>query len=488
MRVSGSLIALIRFAAAAVIGSFIMLVGLGVYWLDSRPDLSVWHIAELDEEYTRQSPVTDFADYLRLEERLFRQLDERVYAAVPVAFNSQINRYTRASRADPGRSGVNWNRSFELRQETPEVAVLLLHGLSDSPYSVRALAESLHAQGATVLGLRIPGHGTAPSALVDIEWQDMAAAVRLAVRHLRAAGAERPLYIVGYSNGGALAIEYALAQLTDETLPAVQGIVLLSPEIGVSPAAALAVWQGRMGRLLGLDKLAWNGLAPEYDPYKYNSFPVNAGDLAYRITQHIQKQIGALQKTGSLTEMPPVLAFQSSVDATVTGAALIAHLFDRLPSAGNELVMFDINRIAELGGLLKQDPRAVFGPLLSTAERGYDLTVVTNKSDSSRGVVARTRAHDGSVAVVDIDDEWPADVYSLSHVALPFPPDDPVYGRGPYLPGDGLRLGNLALRGERGVLQISGNQLLRLRWNPFFGYVERRTLEFTGVVAEASQQ
>ena len=44
----------------------------------------------------------------------------------------------------------------------------------------------------------------------------------------------------------------------------------------------------------------------------------------------------------------------------------------------------------------------------------------------------------------------------------------------------GIRLGNLAMRGERGVLQVSAADMLRLRWNPFSPYVEQRVLDFLG--------
>ncbi|MDE0835109.1 MAG: hypothetical protein OSA84_02010 [Akkermansiaceae bacterium] len=67
--------------------------------------------------------------------------------------------------------------------------------------------------------------------------------------------------------------------------------MLLSPEIGVSKAAGLAVWQGRIGHWLGLEKLAWNSISVEYDPFKYNSFAVNAGDQAYRITVEIEERM-----------------------------------------------------------------------------------------------------------------------------------------------------------------------------------------------------
>ena len=69
---------------------------------------------------------------------------------------------------------------------------------------------------------------------------------------------------------------------------------------------------------------------------------------------------------------------------------------------------------------------------------------------------------------------WPHEVYSLSHVALPFPPDDPVYGGPNAGKSPGIQLGDIALRGEKGVLQVSGTDMLRLRWNPFHDYVAKR--------------
>ena len=70
---------------------------------------------------------------------------------------------------------------------------------------------------------------------------------------------------------------------------------------------------------------------------------------------------------------------------------------------------------------------------------------------------------------------WPPGIYSLSHIALPFPGEDPWYGHGE----DGkMTLGNLALRGERGGLRISSSDMLRQRWNPFFPWLQRRAHDF----------
>ena len=73
--------------------------------LDSRPDLKVWHIADLDEEFTAGSDVDTFDQYLALEERLFAQLQRDVYAQIEQDDRHRINRYHRGSFACGTRPG-----------------------------------------------------------------------------------------------------------------------------------------------------------------------------------------------------------------------------------------------------------------------------------------------------------------------------------------------------------------------------------------------
>jgi len=486
-RARGLLVHLTRLVLYGGVSVVLTLLVVFVRYLDGRPDLDVWHLADLDAEFTAQSSVESFEDYLELEERLFNQLDEQVYARTGPVGSDRINRYKRGSLADPARWPRNWNRSFLMEAGEPKAMVLLLHGLSDAPYSLQPMARRLHGAGATVLGLRIPGHGTAPSALVTVRWQDMAAAVRLAVKHLADSGDDLPIYIVGYSNGAALAVDYALSTLEVDDNPPVAGLVLLSPEIGVASAAALAVWQARLGHLLGLEKLAWNDILPEYEPFKYGSFAVNAGDVSYRLTREIQRKLERLRTGGSLQDMPPVLAFSSVIDATVVAPALVNNLFNRLPAGGHELVLFDLNRRAGIEQILRWQPDAMIDALRQAPGTTYAFSLVTNESAHSSQVVVR-HWHPGSGT---IDEEalglaWPDGVYSLSHVALPFPPDDPLYGGYPKAAGPGIQLGNIALRGERGALLISDSAMLRLRWNPFYSYLEDRALQFIGLDSEAA--
>jgi pimeloyl-ACP methyl ester carboxylesterase len=464
-----------------LVGAFFVLLIGAVLYLNSRPDLKIWHQADLDAEFTVDSPVHSFTEYLALEERLFAQLKERVYARIEAADKHDINRYSSGSLSDPDSWPTNWNHSFEMAAASPRAGVLLLHGMSDSPYSLRSLGQHLQASGATVLGLRIPGHGTAPVGLTDVSWEDMAAAVELAMQHLHETLGDKPIYIVGYSNGSALAVHYALSVLDDPGLPPASGLVLFSPAIGVSPAAAFAVWQARLGHLLGLQKLEWNSLLPEYDPFKYGSFAVNASDLVYRLTAEIQSHFDTLDKA-DLNRFPRVLAFQSVVDGTVSVNDLVKGLFKRLPDNGHELVLFDINRISDLQYILAKDPGPQLDALLHDVDLSFAVSVVTNRDETSRDIVIRHKeAGDAEVTSTATEFSWPENLFSLSHLALPMPEQDPLYGGPDAGRSPGVHLGNLALRGERGVLRVSATDMLRIRWNPFYSYLEQRTLDFMGL-------
>lgn len=483
---------LLRALAYGFAGSTLMLIAIGVTFLNGRPDLSDWHTLKLHEEFDDKSPDRSFTDYLEREDRLFAEMDEEIYGPAPQAIEGVIHRYQPGSLANPREFERDWNRTFEMvpNEGIPATAgILLLHGMSDSPYSLLHLGEAFHARGAHVIGLRIPGHGTIPSGLTRVEWEDMAAAVRLAMRHLGDEnGPDVPLYLVGYSNGGALSVNYALESLEEEELPTASGIVLLSPAIGVTPMAAIAPWQARLGRLLGLQKLAWNSINPEYDPYKYVSFAVNAGYQVRRLTIELGEKLEQQAREGRLNELPPILAFQSIVDSTVSTPALIERLFALLPAGKHELVLFDINRSAGLGGLLRGDPTATVDSLIARDDAPYALTLIGNRDSSARDIVTRSFGKEG---ILDgepqaLATEWPRGVYSLSHVALPFPGVDPFYGNPDLFPeaASPLNLGNLSLRGENGVLRISPADQLRLRWNPFYPYLESRVLDFFALPGE----
>src|SRR5262249_24457162 len=117
--------------------------------------------------------------------------------------------------------------------------------------------------------------------------------------------------------------------------------------------------------------------------------------------------------------------------------------------------------------------------LLPDAPRRFRTTIVTNASADSSEVVERV-TDAGAVAIRSrpLGLTYPDDVYSLSHVAVPFPPSDPLYGLEPDGGEDfGINLGAMAMRGERGVLVVNAGFLLRLGSNPFFPYMIQRIEE-----------
>lgn len=113
--------------------------------------------------------------------------------------------------------------------------------------------------------------------------------------------------------------------------------MLISPEIGILPGDAFAPVQAWIGETLGLKKLAWNSVEVEFDPYKHNSFALNAYILACLATKLIRGQLTDLVYRGQIDKMPPILAFQSAADATVEAPVLISELFDKL-NGGNHVL------------------------------------------------------------------------------------------------------------------------------------------------------
>jgi hypothetical protein len=108
----------------------------------------------------------------------------------------------------------------------------------------------------------------------------------------------------------------------------------------------------------------------------------------------------------------------------------------------------------------------------------FRLTIIGNRPGGTARLAAYTREPGANVEQqTDLDLEWPRGVFSLGHVALPFPPDDPVYGLDPKPgPGPAFHLGMVAPRGESGALLVPLGTFARLRCNPFFEVVRARVV------------
>ena len=227
------------------------------------------------------------------------------------------------------------------------------------------------------------------------------------------------------------------------------------------------------------EKFPWLDVYPEYDPFKYNSFPKAAGEQTFLLTQELQRQVNQLVEAGKVSELPPLLTFQSLTDATVLTVAIVDSLYDKLISNGSELVLFDVNRLSGVEQFLRPGHDELLDRTVRNPDRTYTLTLVTNAHPDSMQVIAKTMQA-GSVSGTDEDFglAWPLGTYSLSHLAIPIPPDDPLYGVIEHPDADSrLKIGDLAPRGEKQVLTVPINLMMRLRHNPFFEYIEKRLVQ-----------
>jgi|GEM_PF-1241716 len=420
--------------------------------------LKPWHTEKLDEEFTenKADQVRTFDDYLELENRLFQQLDEKVYAQTGTGLEYKLDRYSSGSAADPRKGEPDWNRSFEFSTENPRGGVLLIHGMSDSPYSLRTLGKALNRNGYWVVGMRMPGHGTAPSGLRHISRHDMAAAVRIGMTHLGDRVGGKPVHMVGYSTGAPLALEFALDALNGKSSPVPGSLVLVSPAIGIHPIAGIASFKDWLSNIPGLSGLAYTQIQPEFDPYKYNSFATNAARVVHGLTRSVATRIEQRAATNPDIVLPPVLVFKSTVDATVSTNAVVDNLLEHLHEDRHELVLFDINRYAASYRLLVDDPAPLTDRVMDNDKLPFTVSLVTNKTPDSRHVISKYKTPFSAEASHkrELESSWPAGVISLSHVALPFAPDDPLYGQRPPNKEEFLFLGQLGIQGERGLLTI----------------------------------
>ncbi len=114
------------------------------------------------------------------------------------------------------------------------IGVLLVHGFTGSPASMRPWAEFLHSKGYTVRVPLLPGHGTKVEDLNHIKWQEWPAKVVSELDEL--AKTCDQIFLIGLSMGGGTVLNVAISNQTR-----ISGLILVNPMIhikGVSVESA----------------------------------------------------------------------------------------------------------------------------------------------------------------------------------------------------------------------------------------------------------
>ncbi len=199
------------------------------------------------------------------------------------------------------------NSPFQWYPETltqyPKKAILLVHGMLESPFSLWDLGKHFLRRGFFVKSILLPGHGTVPGDLLTMKRNHWKKAVEYGISCCEKEADE--IYLLGFSAGACLSLLSAFANPHRFA-----GLFLFSPMIHLK--TNLALFASVFHRLGTVYKPAqWYRLADDLDYAKYESFPYQTIYQAYRLTQEIKKMIK--QQT---LDLPVFMAF-SRDDETI---------------------------------------------------------------------------------------------------------------------------------------------------------------------------
>ncbi|MDA3626813.1 alpha/beta fold hydrolase [Saccharopolyspora oryzae] len=181
-----------------------------------------------------------------------------------------------------------------------DIGVLLCHGFTSTPQSMRAWGEHLAAEGLTVRCPLLPGHGTRWQDLNRTTWQDWYRAVEDELAELR--GRCSSVFVFGQSMGGTLTLRLA------QEHPDIAGIVLVNPSVLTERKAA------RMLPLLSRVLPSLGGIPG--DIAKPGGFELAYQRLPLRAMASLQQLWGVVRPDlGRIRQ--PVLLYRSEVDHIV---------------------------------------------------------------------------------------------------------------------------------------------------------------------------
>jgi carboxylesterase len=214
-----------------------------------------------------------------------------------------------------------------------QVGVLLCHGFTGSPQSLRDWAQALADAGYTVRLPLLPGHGTRWQEMNRTRWTDWYAAVDAAFGELRA-GCDA-VFVVGLSMGGALALRLAQEHGSD-----VAGVVVVNPSVsGEDPRMRLVLpWARHV--VPSFPGVASDIKKPGPTELAYDRSPLHA---AHSLTQLWKVVSGDL---GRVTQ--PLLLLRSAVDHVVPASSSARVLAGVASTDVTEVVLQDSFHVATL--------------------------------------------------------------------------------------------------------------------------------------------
>ncbi len=197
----------------------------------------------------------------------------------------------------PIRPGAEpWSHDGEGR-----VGVLLLHGFTGSPASMRPWGQALAEHGWSIRVPRLPGHGTRWQDMNITTWEDWYSEADRNLRDLSVA-CDR-VFVCGLSMGGALTL-----RLAEQHGEAISGIVLVNAAVHTErrDRHLLPVVKHLVGSFPGIS----NDIAkPGMDEVAYDRTPLKAAHSMMTMWSIVRDDIALVRQ--------PILLFRSAQDNVV---------------------------------------------------------------------------------------------------------------------------------------------------------------------------
>lgn len=203
------------------------------------------------------------------------------------------------------------NMPFECGAQYDEVGILLVHGLGDSPFFFRDVANALCADGIHVRTILLPGHGTKPGDMLSVSYEQWQTETNFHIELF--SGEVEKLYIGGFSTGANLTTIASFFRTDIEGL------------IHFSPAFKSRFFVSRLAPYI--DSLfPWPNVEDEDNPSRYNSTAM-PGFAAY------QESVNQLQTLFNRDDKPntlhiPVLMTVAEKDSVVDTEKVAAQFGD----------------------------------------------------------------------------------------------------------------------------------------------------------------
>jgi carboxylesterase len=209
--------------------------------------------------------------------------------------------------------------------EGSPVGCLLVHGMGSAPYQVRSLGEYLAWQGLTVLGVRLPGHGTTLDELEQTTSDQWLAAIDNSIDHLQQTCAH--IILIGNSLGGVLALAVAARRGRD-----LAGLVTISTPVSSTVLIRLLEDPAVPERFVRPDLAEVLCSDPRVGTFQYPQQSKKVLAAAYEVFKQNQATLSQINI--------PLLVIQSRKDRSVPMEN--AHfLIEHVSSADKDLVLLN---------------------------------------------------------------------------------------------------------------------------------------------------